>query len=184
VKKRTSELIQKREEHIQTENRLKELEKQRIEEELKRRNEELRQKHQEITNLALLIANNNDFTNRYIDRIVQVYKTNPTNAKRMLAEVVIDMRREMNKDEHTLILRSHLEQVDPHFFYSIRQLAPTITEKELQLVALIRSDLSIKEIASILNKSSKAIEMDRYRVRIKLGLKSNQNIQDFLRKLI
>jgi len=114
---------------------------------------------------------------------VQIYKSDLKNAKQKLAEVVIDMRREMNKDEHALILRGHLEQIDPNFFYTVRQLAPTLTEKELHLVALIRSDLSIKEIASILNKSPKAVEMDRYRIRIKLGIKSNQNIQEFLKKL-
>jgi DNA-binding CsgD family transcriptional regulator len=183
VRNRTNELIQNKDALLQADFRLKELEKQRVEEELRYKNEELRQKHQEITNLALLIANHNEFTNRYINRIAAIYKSNLSNVKQKLVEVVLDMRRDINKDEHTLILRENLEKVDPHFFYSLKQLAPSLTQKEVQLVALIRSNLTIKEIASILNKSTKAIEMDRYRIRIKLGLQTNENIREFLAKL-
>ena len=183
VRKRTEELIQNKDALLQSDLRLKELEKQRVDEELRYKNEELHQKHQEITNLALLIATHNEFTNRYINRIIAIYKSNLSNIKQKLAEVVLDMRRDINKDEHTLILHEHLEQVDPHFFYSLKQTAPSLSQKEVQLVALIRSNLSIKEIASILNKSPKAIEMDRYRIRMKLGLHTNESIQEFLEKL-
>jgi DNA-binding CsgD family transcriptional regulator len=41
-------------------------------------------------------------------------------------------------------------------------------------------DLSTKDIAEYMHKTARAVENDRYRLRKKLGLESNDSLQDYL----
>jgi DNA-binding CsgD family transcriptional regulator len=58
-----------------------------------------------------------------------------------------------------------------------------MTENEKRLAALLRLNLSSKEIASILNISPKSVEMNRYRLRKKLGVPSDVGLSEFIREL-
>ncbi|MDP5172530.1 MAG: FGGY family carbohydrate kinase [Bacteroidia bacterium] len=60
---------------------------------------------------------------------------------------------------------------------------PDLSQKEIQLCALIRMDLSTKDIAQKLHISTRGVETRRYRLRKKLGLPANDNINDLLDQL-
>ncbi len=51
------------------------------------------------------------------------------------------------------------------------------------LCAYIRMDLLSKEIAPLLNISIRGVEISRYRLRKKMGLNTNVNLSEFLKKL-
>jgi DNA-binding CsgD family transcriptional regulator len=44
-------------------------------------------------------------------------------------------------------------------------------------------NLSTKEICEFMNKTQRAVENDRYRLRKKIGLESNDNIKAYLENL-
>ncbi|RUA28671.1 MAG: hypothetical protein DSY76_04170, partial [Bacteroidetes bacterium] len=69
------------------------------------------------------------------------------------------------------------------FYSALREKYPNLTPNEVRLSALIRLDLSSKEIASILNISSKSVEMNRYRLRKKMQLSSSVNLSEFIRSI-
>ncbi len=71
---------------------------------------------------------------------------------------------------------SNFEKIYPNFSHSLQKSYPNISANELKLCALIRLNLSSKEIGQLLNITQDSVNKARYRLRKKLGLKSKEDI--------
>ena len=61
-----------------------------------------------------------------------------------------------------------------------KDLHPKLTPNDLRLCAYLRLNLSSKEIASLLNISSKSVEIKRYRLRKRMNLEHETNIIGYI----
>ena len=62
----------------------------------------------------------------------------------------------------------------------MKQINPTITPSELRLAACLRMNLATKEMAPALGISVRGVEIKRYRLRKKLGLDNDTNLNEFM----
>lgn len=71
-----------------------------------------------------------------------------------------------------------------HGDYIKRLLAqyPTLTPREVKLSAYLWLNLNTKEIAQLMNISTRGVEISRYRLRKKLNLERNENLTGFVLK--
>ncbi len=70
------------------------------------------------------------------------------------------------------------------FFTKLLEQYPELTSNELRLCALLKLNMSTKEMADLTGQSLNAIEMARFRIRKKLGISNtNQNLVGFLSKI-
>ena len=60
---------------------------------------------------------------------------------------------------------------------------PNLTESERKLANLLRQGLSSKYIASLMNITPKSVEISRYRLRAKLGLRRSDNLIQFIKTI-
>ena len=83
------------------------------------------------------------------------------------------------------IIQANISNIVSPFLRQIPMKFFDLTPTEIQIADLVRKDKTTKEIAQILNASSKTIEAHRNRLRKKLGL-TNQRIQlrDYLMTLV
>ena len=65
----------------------------------------------------------------------------------------------------------------------LKQKFPQLSKKDLDLCNLLTMDLSTKEIAPIIGVSDRGIEISRYRLRKKLGLRNDVVLSDYLKDL-
>ena len=77
----------------------------------------------------------------------------------------------------------YINKLNSEFYFRLENRYPNLTDKEKKLCALLRLKLSSKEIASILNISTKSIEVNRYRLRQKLNIPHEQRLVDVINKL-
>ncbi len=77
----------------------------------------------------------------------------------------------------------YFEQVHKGFSSKVKTKFPGITTNELRLLALLKMNMSSKEIASILNISNEGVKKARYRLRKKLELNSEESLQDAVLQL-
>jgi len=68
----------------------------------------------------------------------------------------------------------------PDFFDNILDAAPNLVSSELEICALLKLNLTTKEIATATNSTIKAIENKKYRVRRKLGISTETDINIFI----
>lgn len=76
----------------------------------------------------------------------------------------------------------HFDHVHNNFLSKLKDKYPNLSPNDLKLCAYLKLNLSSKEIAQLLNITSRAVEVSRYRLRKKLGLKPEVNLFDFLFK--
>jgi DNA-binding CsgD family transcriptional regulator len=77
----------------------------------------------------------------------------------------------------------HFDEVHNNFLATLKSKYPQLSATDLKLCAYLRLNLSSKEIAQLLNISLKGVEVSRYRLRKKLGLATEINLNDFLGKI-
>ncbi len=75
------------------------------------------------------------------------------------------------------------DMVHGDFITRLKRNYPQLTANDLKTCAMIKMNLSSKEIAQILNITLKGVELSRYRLRKKLELESSVNLFDFLLKI-
>ena len=73
------------------------------------------------------------------------------------------------------ILQSHEE-----FVHQLSKKFPQLTSKDIKLCIYLKMNLSSKEIAPLMNISYRGVELQRYRLRKKLGLQAEDNLVTFM----
>ena len=76
----------------------------------------------------------------------------------------------------------HFDQTHENFFKRLKQNYMDLTPGDLKLCAYLRMNLSSKELAPLLNISTKSVEVHRSRLRKKLRLTARDNLVEFLLK--
>lgn len=74
----------------------------------------------------------------------------------------------------------HFDKVHTDFLKRITSAHPQLTPKDKKLCAYLRMNLSTKEIAPLLNISVRGVEISRYRLRKKLELDGDINLNEFM----
>lgn len=75
------------------------------------------------------------------------------------------------------------EKLYPNFFIKIRRQVPYITPAELRMAAIIRLQLGTRETASMLGISLDSVHKTRQRLRQRLQLENNQNLDEVIGEL-
>lgn len=75
---------------------------------------------------------------------------------------------------------TNLSQIHNEFISSLTQKYPNLTSKDLKLCIYLKMNLSSKEIAPLMNITYRGVELHRYRLRKKLNLTSEENLNKFM----
>ncbi|WP_421918723.1 hypothetical protein [Marinifilum sp.] len=71
----------------------------------------------------------------------------------------------------------HFQRVNQDLFDKLQSFYPQLTSNDLKLCAFMRMNLNSKEIAAITGKSPSSIDVSKFRLRKKLGVASNSDLQ-------
>jgi DNA-binding CsgD family transcriptional regulator len=115
-----------------------------------------------------------------------------------LRETITDQRRKGQLDSHEIdsliktinsnidntefwnIFHNNFDLIHENFFRSLRQRFPELTPTDLKFCALMRLNMSTKDIADFTRLTIRGVETARYRIRRKLGLEAKASIVQFL----
>jgi len=77
-------------------------------------------------------------------------------------------------------IKAHFEKIHPGFFDRLRVKFPNLTPNDHKLCALLRMNLSTKEISQILKITTPSTEISRIRLRKKMALPKNLNLVQYI----
>jgi tetratricopeptide (TPR) repeat protein len=89
----------------------------------------------------------------------------------------------LNHDKEWTDFDASFESINKNFYSRLKLAYPDISPNDLKICALIKMNLSIKEMAGILNISPDSVKTARYRLRKKLQLNTEDNLTDFILNL-
>jgi len=78
------------------------------------------------------------------------------------------------------MFEANFDLIHDSFFRNLKKRSPNLTNHDLKLCAYLRLNLSTKEIAQLTGNSVRGVEVARYRLRKKLNLSQEQNLNIFM----
>ncbi|PRX43251.1 helix-turn-helix transcriptional regulator [Salegentibacter salegens] len=105
------------------------------------------------------------------------------NNQRLKSDLKVSLREILKRNRQeleTLTFFSDFEKIYPNFTSSIQEKIPNITANEIKLCALLRMNLSAKEVSIVLNITPESVNKARYRLRKKIGLEAKDDLGLFI----
>ncbi|MEZ4802953.1 MAG: LuxR C-terminal-related transcriptional regulator [Gelidibacter sp.] len=139
---------------------------------------EVKLKSKQLANTAMALIKKNEALQELKNELQQNKSgfDNPFAFKKLIKKVDHSIG---HKDEWK-VFEYNFNQVHEEFFNGLKSKFPQLTHKDLKICAYIKMNLTTKEIAPLLNISTRGVETQRYRLKRKLNLESDKNLTDFL----
>jgi len=161
-----------------------EREKERIEKDKQMLEEDVIFKSKELANYTMLLVKKQELLTQLRDDLKGLREIAKNEKSRdLLRNLMRKIGIHLNDEEHIHVFEANFERVHHAFFQELKTHFPDLTTKELRLCALVKMNLTNKEIAPILNISLRGVETARYRLRKRLSLEHEENMVEFLEKL-
>lgn len=152
-------------------------------EEIEKLRLELARRNRELTSKEMFLAKKNRILEEINDSLAQISKEANQGTRLKLNRICRKIMQLTKGEEEWEGFRIQFERTNPLFFQKLKEIAPTLTAKELRHCSYIRMNLQNKEIAQLQNVSYKSIEMSNYRLKKKIGLSADQRLSDFIHSI-
>ncbi|MEX1383454.1 inorganic phosphate transporter [Lutibacter sp.] len=139
-------------------------------------------KRKEQMSIALNIIQKNRFLEKLrakIDKIIDKSDSDQVELSKLKKLIVENLS--IDKDRQRFNI--YINELNRDFYFRLLNRYPNLTENEQRLCSLVRLNLSSKDMASILNISTKSVEVNRHRLRKKMHLKREDNLTELISKL-
>lgn len=141
---------------------------------------EINTKRKELANTTYLAAKRNSSLIDIKNELDEV-KSNGGNPKKV-ANIQNKINHIIDAKDNWKVFETTFKEINDEFFQKILEDHPGLSSKDLKLCAYLKMNLATKEIAPLMAISVRGVEIHRYRLRKKLGLKSGKNLSKYLIK--
>ena len=141
-------------------------------------------KRKELVDFAVGISDQKDFMESVYEQLKDVRATREGAEKDARTDSLLRSLRErmyFTREMNDFYARS--EELHKDFNERLAESFPNLTENERKLANLLRQGFSSKYIASLMNITPKSVEINRYRLRAKLGLTRSENLINFIKSI-
>lgn len=140
---------------------------------------ELNFRKKELTTHTLHLVQKNELLEELKDKLTLISKS-ATENKRELNRIVQIIKNDSVAEKDWENFKMYFEQVHEDFDLKLRERFNDLTSNEMRLAALMKMNLTTKEMANILNISPDSVNKARYRLRKKLKLGTDDSLTDFI----
>lgn len=141
-------------------------------------------KRKELVDFAVGISDQKDFMESVYEQLKEVRATREGAERDARTDSLLRSLRErmyFTREMNDFYARS--EELHKDFNEKLAESFPHLTENEKKLANLLRQGFSSKYIASLMNITPKSVEINRYRLRAKLGLERGENLIKFIKSI-
>lgn len=144
--------------------------------------EKLNLQNRELTTKALWLARQNEINVSILNDLKTLSDTVKSERDRNILIEIFNKIKRANRDDLWNEFETRFENVHSGFYHNIEKVCPELSANDRKLCALLRLNMSSKDISAITFKSVRAVEVARYRLRKKLGLSSDENLINYLNR--
>ena len=183
IYKYKSSSLKDRQMMLQQKNIIEKKNKQIIEKENQILKEQLESKNRELASKVLEMIRFNDTISVVINKLEELSSSNNNkNEAENIRKIIYELEHQSKQNiwnEFDKIFKN----IHSGFYEKLLEICPELSPTEIKMAALLKLNLTTKEIAAISFKSEGGIKTARYRLRKKLDLSSDENLIPFLLKI-
>lgn len=142
---------------------------------------ELKYKSKELASSTISIIRKNEILTQIKEEITSQKEALGTHYPSKYYNKLIKLIDEnISSEDDWNIFQSNFDRIHENFFRNLKERYPDLSSADLRLCAWLRLNLTTKEIANLANISVKGVEVARYRLRKKLDLPKEKNLNEFM----
>ena len=140
---------------------------------------ELSAKSKDLASMALGVFAKNEVLEK-LRTVVQESLVKGQYGRKNLESLLKLINENIETQEFWDVFQNNFDLIHEKFFRNLRERYPSLTATDLRFCALLRLNLSTKDIAQMTNLTIRGVEAARYRLRKKLDIPDGTGLVDFL----
>ncbi|MBD5358621.1 MAG: hypothetical protein HDR88_16815 [Bacteroides sp.] len=143
--------------------------------------EDIRKNKQSLLAQSSIMEQTNNLITQITDRISNLCEhgdINKATADLLMKELRLHKSNEENRQGFLKVQ----QELDTRFMTKLKADFPTLSESQLHLASLIAVGVDSRQIGNILNIENASVHTSRWRLRKRLGLSTEDSLEDFLRR--
>lgn len=145
---------------------------------------EIENKRRDLINYAMNIVEQKEYFGKIADSLRTILSDKkPESREEKLRKLELDIRQRMSFEDKVEDFNIRIERMHKDFIGRLVQLNPDLSPNDIRLAVLLRLGIATKQIATLMNISPKSVEINRYRLRKKLGLDRGSNLTQFINNI-
>jgi len=145
--------------------------------------EQLELKSKELTTHTLQVIQHNQFLENMRSTITDMVKDDKRDQKKQLQELVKQISQNINHDQQWKDFTGIFEQLHQSFFDNLKAHCADLTVNDIRLIALLKMNMSAKDMAAIFGISQDSLRVARYRLRKKMNIAEGENLISFIQSI-
>lgn len=140
--------------------------------------EDVRQKSKDLARMSMTVIAHNEVLDSILKEI-QNQKLNRStrgldNIRHLVQSSII------SNTEQWELFQTNFDRIHENFFRKLKDGYPELTSTDLRMCAMLRLNMSTKDIANMLNLTVRGVESARYRLRKKINLPAEASLTEFM----
>ncbi|SHJ40042.1 tetratricopeptide repeat protein [Aquimarina spongiae] len=140
-------------------------------------------KNKELSSYTLNFIKKNEIVQQIQQTIQHIRKSSSVEKNKLIADLNKIVKKNMSIDKDWEDFSRFFEDAHQGFYTQLKSTHPDLSTNDLKICSLIRLNLNVKEMASILGISPDSARTARYRLRKKMKLTPEQEILSYLIQL-
>jgi hypothetical protein len=136
--------------------------------------------NRELATSTTYIAQKNKILGLIRKSFNRVFRKKKSVSKNEVFKILLSIDESIRFENDWSRIKAHFEKIYPGYFDRLRKKFPQLTPTDHKLCALLRMNLSTREISQVLKITAPSTEISRIRLRKKLELGKSTNLTQFI----
>ncbi len=144
---------------------------------------QLEYKKKDLSDMALKLSLRQEWSTELYQRFLTVTSYKGSKRSREFSRLKLEILGQANIDKELSVISNNIESLNREFYVKLKSKFPNLSKTELKLCGYIKLNMSNLQIAQAQNVEPSSIKVSRYRLKKKMGLTSDQNLEHFIQSL-
>ena len=144
---------------------------------------EVENKQKDLVQLALHLSQKQEWASYLNSLFERVENSKGYQRKKELNTLKSEIRSQIHVDREIEILQQNIASLSNTFYDKLHKVSPGLSKTETRMCSYIRLNLSTDQIAQLHNIDPGSVKIRRYRLKKKLNLSSDEDLDAFLRNI-
>jgi hypothetical protein len=150
---------------------------------VKQLNSEMKSKERDLSDFAINLTQNQEWAEMLAVKIKSLKAADHKEKDVLLEELENDIKNKVQFDGDSKVFFERLDKLNDSFYSHLTTKFPNLTKNEIRLCSLIRMKMDSNNIATLQNITGSSLNTSRYRMRKKMALPDDVNLDDFIQQL-
>ncbi len=144
---------------------------------------EIESKQRDLSDFAINLTQNQEWAQDLANKLEIIMEAPSEGKKALLAHLEQDIQNKITFDTNTHEFYEKLDKLSDAFYSKLNGLFTNLSKNEIRLCSLIRLKMDSRSIATLQNITLASLNTSRYRLRKKLDLSVNEDLDSFIQNM-